>query len=293
MSLLARFEENPEGWEESLKGDTEAVHLDDALIVAFTAYNLTDRGNSAQWIGKKRSALLFWKSKLEGADLRRVKLRQLHEALEGATSRRHRVEAIKCLYAWLRYTGRVESSQDPSTDLHNPPIRPAQLNKSKVIPEAHHREVMKFMRQPWRDCLAILHGTGIHVTELARFMREGVVEPAPRGRKDGAVAIMVIPRHKNGSPHRVALGHTLAEAAHRVREHGGFSRGNFGKAIREACRDADIPLIMPASYRHTLSTRAIEKGAAPAAVSAFLGHRTLTTTLRFYATHACPPRIAV
>jgi Phage integrase family len=45
------------------------------------------------------------------------------------------------------------------------------------------------------------------------------------------------------------------------------------------------------SFRHTVATWAMEKGADPAAVATFLNHRSSSTTKRFYATQAAPPRV--
>jgi integrase len=45
------------------------------------------------------------------------------------------------------------------------------------------------------------------------------------------------------------------------------------------------------SFRHTVATEAIERGATPEQVSAFLGHRSPQTTKRFYATLSVPPKI--
>ncbi len=45
----------------------------------------------------------------------------------------------------------------------------------------------------------------------------------------------------------------------------------------------------PGQYRHTVATRMLNAGADPAAVAAFLGHKSPHTTRRFYATLAVVP----
>ena len=47
----------------------------------------------------------------------------------------------------------------------------------------------------------------------------------------------------------------------------------------------------PGQYRHSVATWAVEAGADPAAVAAFLGHKSPATTKRFYATLAVCPKI--
>ena len=46
------------------------------------------------------------------------------------------------------------------------------------------------------------------------------------------------------------------------------------------------PPFTPGRFRHSVATCAIEKGADPALVAAFLNHKSPSTTRRFYATHA-------
>ncbi len=48
--------------------------------------------------------------------------------------------------------------------------------------------------------------------------------------------------------------------------------------------------LTPGRFRHTLATRAVEAGADPAGVSAYLGHKSEATMRRFYATLAVVPR---
>jgi integrase len=43
--------------------------------------------------------------------------------------------------------------------------------------------------------------------------------------------------------------------------------------------------------RHSVATLAVNSGASPAAVAAFLNHRSPRTTLRFYATLATPVKV--
>ncbi|WNG41678.1 site-specific integrase [Archangium violaceum] len=47
----------------------------------------------------------------------------------------------------------------------------------------------------------------------------------------------------------------------------------------------------PGRFRHSVATWAIEKGATPASVAAFLNHKSLAITRRFYATHAVPTKV--
>ena len=52
-----------------------------------------------------------------------------------------------------------------------------------------------------------------------------------------------------------------------------------------------IDVFSPGQFRHSVATWAFEQGADPAAVSAFLGHKSPATTKKFYATLATVPKI--
>lgn len=140
----------------------------------------------------------------------------------------------------------------------------------------------------------MLAGTGWHVSEVGRFAREGQIESMPAHVEDeSAVAVLVCPMHKSGEEHRTAVTRPVMQAAEQLLEHGGFSEVGLYQAVRAACaHDPKIdPPICPGQYRHAVATWAIEAGAHPAAVAAFLGHRSPATTKRFYAMHAVPPRV--
>lgn len=57
----------------------------------------------------------------------------------------------------------------------------------------------------------------------------------------------------------------------------------------EACHAAGVEPYGAGQYRHSVATWAISQGTGPAAVAAFLGHRSAAMTKRFYATLAVMP----
>jgi integrase len=63
----------------------------------------------------------------------------------------------------------------------------------------------------------------------------------------------------------------------------------LARALAVACAHAKVPAIRPGNFRHTLLTTGIEQGAAPGALSAFVNHRSVRTTMRYYATLAVRP----
>jgi integrase len=298
LAEWARFERDPEGYQPGGAAPRSPVYLDNRLSEDFLAWSLHEKGNSAEWVKKQKGVLAWWMERLAGVDLRRATLRDhLAPALEHAPGKRHRIEVIRALYGWLR---KVRNDLAPTEDptfgaLPVPQPRPAQWTRSRVIPREHYLLAREHLVGPWRDSLDVLAGTGWHVTELIRFANDGAVEPLPKAMRveAGAVGVLVCPRHKSGDTHRTAVSADVLEAAKRLRERRwpADSKFPFYDAIEGACRAAEIPRLNPGAFRHSVATWAIEAGADPAAVAAFLGHRSATTTRRFYATHAAPPKV--
>lgn len=292
-----KFERDPEGY--SGAGDPGAVplFLDNDLSEKFLRWSLREKQNTAEWVSKQRSALAWWMEKLGSADLRRLQIRDLSTALEGAPGKRHRIEVIRALYGWLRkQAGTITAHEDPTYGaLPVPQAVPAQWTKARAFPREHYLLAREHLVGPYRDALDVLAGTGWHVTECMRFANSGAIEPLPRAMKveNGAAGVLICPRHKSGDTHRTAVGAEVLEAAQRLRDRGwpSDSKFPFYQAVESACVAAKIPPFSPGAFRHSVATWALERGSDPAAVAAFLGHRSPATTRRFYATLATVPKV--
>ncbi len=292
---LRRFEADPEGYDPaSVVG--KPLALDAALLEAFLAWSKNERHNSDDWVRKQGRYLVWWREQLGSLDLRRLTLRDhVAPALDGTPARKHKIEVLKALFGWLRTERHaLKASEDPTYGtLAVPQGRPEQWRHSKVIPREDHEKVLASIAPVHRDRLMVLAGTGWHVTELLRFAAAGMVAPLPStaSREHGAFAVLVCPRRKSGEMQRTAVSEEVAEAAARVRKHGSFSLPKFEEAVRSACQVAEVAPFSPGRYRHSVATWAVEAGADPAAVSAFLGHKSPATTKRFYATLAVVPKV--
>lgn len=295
LKQLERFEADPEGYSPSgVSGDALVLTVD--LARAFLKWSKDARGNSLPWVAKQKRYLAWWATRLGKRDLRRVSLRDhIRPALDSVKGSKHRIETIKAFYSWLRKERHLlTAAQDPTYGaLAVPQGRPEQWKTPKVISREHHDAVCRAITQPWRDMLTVLAGTGWHVTELERFCRDGIVAelPSTASQGHGAYRVLVCPRRKSGETQRTAVTAEVAEAGTRLRKRGTFSSIRFYRALTAACRAAGVPPYPPGRYRHTVATWAIEAGADPAAVAAFLGHKSPSTTRRFYATLAVVPKI--
>ena len=145
--------------------------------------------------------------------------------------------------------------------------------------------VVEHLTAPWRDALLLQAGTGWHTTEILRFAAEGSIEPLPKhAPQEGVAGVVVCPMRKSGEPQRTRVGPEVLEAAKRLRAHGAISREWYDRAVVAACAtvkrpdgEVGIPKFTPGQLRHSVATWAIEAGADPAQVAAFLGHRSPRT----------------
>jgi hypothetical protein len=262
------------------------IFLDDDLVAAFLAHS-DAKGNTRAWIRRQRSHLCVLQNALEGEDLRRLGLGRVLPLVAANT---HRIAILKTLYAWLRKTEHLlTAAEDPTFGVLSVPQRKPSERRivDKAIPREHIRRAARFLVGRWSALLTLQGGTGIHTTELQRFARSGrllsYVGPQRRAK-----AVMVVPLHKNGDEHRVALNSALLAAAKRVLEGGPFTYQAYHRNVRRACLKAQVPAFTPGRMRHTVATELVNAGADMASVSTFLGHRTPQTTRAWYARFATP-----
>lgn len=72
---------------------------------------------------------------------------------------------------------------------------------------------------------------------------------------------------------------------------GVLGREKCGIAVNATCRAAGVTPFTPGRFRNRGATWAIEKGADWASVAAFLNHKSVATTRKFYATRAVPKTV--
>jgi integrase len=301
---LRRFEADPSAYQPG--GDTpDPIYLDAALAEAFLRWSLETKGNSPKYVNDQRHTLAWWAEKLAGVDLRRCSLRdRILPALNGQPGRQPKIATLKVLYSWLRAeVHRITTVEDPTFgQLKVPQSKPEQARRPKALPREHVQLVIEHLAsERWRDLLRVLAGTGMHVSELERFASSGTIEPVPRNadrKNDGTAGVIVIDKTKAGDPLRVAVSAEVVSAAKRVLAAGAFDRQKLDKAIRAACKvvkrpdgKVGIPEFGPGQLRHSVATWAIDAGADPAQVSAYLNHKSPRTTRRFYGTHATPAKV--
>lgn len=283
-----RWQLDPDGY--SPRGGGSQLRVDAASVDAFVADG-KGRGNSEGRLWRRRQVMEWWAERLTG-DLRALTVERVYKLAEGAPDGERKKSVLKTYLRWLQQTGRTERNLGEGVRVVQ--AQPAQFKKSKVIQLGQHRKVVARLEQKYADLCVILAGTGWHLEELGRFIEAGDIK-YPGARPDFPASrsgyVLVTPRHKSGDIHRTEVSEKVEEAAFRAKELGWWNRIVLHRKVKEACKDTKTAPYSPSWYRHSVATWAIEKGADPAAVSAFLGHRHPSTVKRFYATHAVVPGV--
>src|SRR6266852_5670009 len=272
LKHLARFEGDPAAYARK-PVEHKPLYLTDELRDQFLDYSRDVKQNVSNWVTTQRMYLKAWGEELFGVDLRRLSLRDHVDPIldQRKTGRAQRIKVLKVFMAWLRKVKRVLThGEDSTVDLPVPQARPEQARRVKAVPRDHFDLALQHLTGSYRDGLIFLGATGSHYTELVRFIRDGSIEPVPAGSSDAAGVLMF--RHKTGVPHRVRVGEAALAAAQRLKERGvAWDHHRFNAAIRSACDAAGISVFHPGQLRHSVATWAVNAGADPTAVAAFLG----------------------
>ena len=293
---LRRFEEDPGNYRPGggQKPGVEPIYLDQTLAEEFLAHSRDVKHNDAKWVAKQKDYLAWWGDRLEGLNLRKVSLTDhIKPALKTARAEGHRIAVIKALYSFLRKEKHVLNvTEDPTFQtLVVPQARPEQWKRPKAIPREHYLLAQQHLTGHWPAAMTVQAGTGWHLTETQRFAQSGSIEPYPTGGVPGIAGVLVCPRTKGGELLRTAVSQEVLEAGRKLLAHGSLSIERYAAAIKAACGAAGIPVFTPGRFRHSVATWAINNGADPAMVAAFLNHKSPRTTMRFYATHAVPRKV--
>jgi len=167
------------------------------------------------------------------------------------TTNKHARTALKALYTWLRRERHlITLAEDPVAGgmLQCVQASKIQKKKNKAVPRESVELVISHLAGTWKDALVIQSETGWHVTEIARFAKDGEIEPASQSQKDQGVHLLtgeriagvIIVQHKGGDQHRTAVTQKTLEAAQRLRERGGFSVEWYMRAVASGCKAAGL-----------------------------------------------------
>lgn len=287
LKTLERFQADPHGFARLHIGS--GVVMTAELIARFVAWQrsgpdaVTQR--HAHYVGRY---LADWLQHFGSRDLRSLTLPELKRWLvEHRGSHGQRIAALKAFFAWLREEeGVLRHSEDVTLDWPVPQAVPAQRRRQKALSVEQVTRVVALLNDDDRDAVALLMGTGWHLTEVARFAKGGEILP---GQRNGELATLVV-LHKNGAREPTALTQQgYVDAARRIRERGIFAHDGFSKRFGNASEAAGLPRITAGVFRHSVATWAVQAGADVLSVSRFLHHKDPRTTARFYVSMGLAP----
>lgn len=287
LAELARWEEDPTGYEPQAAARQGAAVITGELINDFKAWQLEVRKVSPTHARDCAHYLDDWMAHLAGKDLRRVDLhRDIKAQLDvWATARKVRIVALKSFTAWLRREkGLLARNEDPTIDLQVPPSRPEKLERRKAVSRAVVEAVLPHLRADVRDLVVVLAATGLHSTEVRRFAAgEGELhQPTPAQQTQGVVAYLTV-KHKTGRLHPVALvSEDVLAALLRLRAKGIPAHSTVWFCLRDACDAAQVVRFNAGVLRHSVATWLHEEGYGLDLIAQLLGHRDKRTTDDFY-----------
>ena len=121
--------------------------------------------------------------------------------------------------------------------------------------------------------------SGTRISELLGVRPEDIVR---RLEGNEAWTEMVLRDTKNGRSRVALLPVELGERFKALVERGLPHYSAIRRAMRYARKTAGLPLTQPThAHRHTTATRLTQLGRPTAEVMAYLGHRSISTTLRY------------
>ncbi len=313
LAELALFERDPVAYQtkaDAQVADTNAPEprLTPDTLKAFLKYLKAEgsperRPRTERYRKNVKAYLTWWDTKLKGRDLRTVKLRDLHAALDTeTTARKQRIIVIKSFCTWLRQRGDIERQHDATLDLPVP--KPERVKRFKGYPMHQLEALYPFIADTSvRAVIAIRCKTGMHHTEIDRLAHgEGEIIPLSG---QGQIAGVLYFDHKKGAPHIVSVDTHLLGLAQHLRERGAcpaeswiYKQTDLAAAMATEKTGKPVESIRPGELRHSFAQWAENFGerAFPArrgipleGVSAAMGHESTSTTHRFYRGLRIPP----
>ncbi len=276
LKQLDRFEADPRAYRPD--GNDLPLPLTPDLVKDFFKHLLKERGATSKYAREMARHLGDWAVDLNGKNLRTLQLADVRAPLEGRSNRQHRIIALKGFCRWLRQDrGLLRTAQDITLEVPVPQGSPEKYQRRKVVEIERIEAAFSQLEGAPRDFLLVMASTGMHVTELERFVRGQLGAEL----LDGDPAVLVT-RHKSGASTRIPLAiPEVVEAARRLRA-GAVVPRKLNQQVKDACLRAKVKPFTLGVMRHTVATYAVNAGSPAELVSKFLGHRDKRTTERFY-----------
>ena len=291
MKHLERFEADPNVYRPA---DARVqLPMTAELVLAYQDWLLDTKKVTKGWAADCARLLGNWSTDFHGKDLKKLDLPEGHQASAGrarddAPPPSHRPQRLFQVAA-PRGSGLMKHHEDVTLDLAVPKVRAAKLTRKKDAPLERVKAVAAQLKTKPKvlDVLILLMGTGWHISEVRRFAQSG--ELVEVSRDDGVLAVLVT-GHKGKRLTRTPLRQAEhLKAAKRIKKRGAIlDNSTLRYHMVRASDAAGVPRVNLGTFRHSVSTWAIERGARMVEVAEFYGHRSPNTTSDHYANAAVP-----
>lgn len=299
LAELARWEKDPYAYRPGLV--VGKVEMTDELVLEYVRFQTEVKGNTREWAAICRNVLADWLEDFDGLDLRSLTAHgHIRPALRSRdTVRHHRMAALKGFFRWLRVEkGLVKHSEDATLDVPIPKQGSSRLEAPRDVPVGDVRKVAAVFtresgspremkaRAQMLNLMALLQGTGWHVSEARRFAINGEIRPDPTGQH---LAVLVTWHKRKEFASTFAQNEETLEAARFIRKLGRvFSDNTTAIRMREACRLAEVEAFGLGDLRHSTATWAAEDGTDQEEIARALNHSSSKTTRQHYIRHRIP-----
>lgn len=238
-------------------------------IATYIATTRNPKGQRLAWTRFQRYTLptLGW---LDIEEVREGHIREFRLELESAWKLRpytvtHILSDLRCLLRWAAGVGLIERSPFPARVMPKiPEVAPRGFDEREVA-------VLESVPGVAGAVLRFLLATGLRWAEACRATQADV-----RG------ALLEVGNTKSGRLRRVplslALREEIARGGHRIVPFSPDSPGSFSRRIRSHTSITDFHVHR---CRHTFAMRWLAHGGNLAVLQHILGHRDLTTTMRY------------
>ena len=252
-------------------GTGEGAFLCEAGARWLNSYVATTRNRKGQRLALRRfeKYVLGWKcvpvAELTGDQIREFRLVLEQEWRLSPYTVTHVLSDLRCFLRWAVSVGLLERSPFPDRVMPRIPERPPRgLSEDECA-------YLASLPGPGGFVLRLLLGTGLRWAESCRVTRDDV-----RG------SLLEISHTKSGRVRRVPLSPALLEEIRtRVGPLNPFAPGSPGSFSRTVRRVTGIADFHVHRCRHTFAMRWLEAGGNLAVLQQILGHRDLSTTMRY------------
>lgn len=330
-AYLTKAQAQVQAAEVKAREKAEAALVHPTAVAEFLAYLTAPDDEkpprSASYVQSTGQYLGGWADILRGRDLRSLKLADLQKGLSQPVRKQERkgrppappkpmprkkaIIAIKSFASWLESRGRLEPAQNPTRGLKVPAARRSAAPKGYSLElieatygalsspaESKTRPFRPGTAQAVRDVYQLAARHGLHYSEIERIAAGAPIRVIDA---DAEIAAVVEFRHKNGDRHVMSLTPEGLRAATRLQKLGAapvesVARKYLASAAKTLGHSQRLKL---GQLRHSFATlRALGKvvypvgqGASLELVAQILGHKSTSTTRRFYDNTEIPPLI--